>query len=73
MRMACHTRVLRARGQINLKSDNYSSSNPKVFHNKLPTEWAYEICIIDAMILINTKPLRHIKTVEEYVTRYTKT
>ena len=48
-----------------LKS-RYSSCQTEVFHNKLPPGWIYEVCIIDAMFLINTKPLRNTRTVEEY-------
>ena len=48
-----------------LKSQ-YSSCQTEVFCNKLPPGWIYKVCIIDAMFLINTKPLRNTRTVEEY-------
>ena len=44
----------------------YSSYQTEVFRNKSPPGWIYEVCNNDAMFLIDTKPLRNTRTVEEY-------
>ena len=44
----------------------YHSTNPPIFLNALPTGWVPQISIIDAMFLINTKPLRNTKSICDY-------
>ena len=44
----------------------YVLSDPQVFYSKLPLGWTPEVAIIDTMFLINTKPLRSMKTITEY-------
>ena len=44
----------------------YASANPPVFSNSITSEFVPQVVIIDAMFLINTKPLRNTKTVSQY-------
>ena len=39
---------------------------PLVVTTQLPCEWIPEVVIIDAMFMINTSPLKHIKSITEY-------
>ena len=45
----------------------YSSTDPVVFENSLPTGWVPDIVVIDAMFLVNTKPLRSTGCISGYV------
>ena len=45
-----------------LKS-RYASSNPLVFSNSISNEFSPQAVVIDAMFLINTKPLQNTKTI----------
>ena len=42
----------------------YQSTHPPVFIKTLP--WLPQVLIVDAMFLVNTRPLRRTKTIEEY-------
>ena len=48
-----------------LKS-RYASTTPIVFSNTITTEYIPQAAIIDAMFLMNTRPLRSTKTVSNY-------
>ncbi len=44
----------------------YQSAQPSVITSHLPQGWSPQITILDAMFLINTKPLRRTKTLSDY-------
>lgn len=54
----------------------YCNSIPSVFCNALRSEWVPQVVVIDAMFIINTKPLRNTKKVSDYAkllyTRFVK-
>ena len=44
----------------------YKSADPSVVTPHLPEGWTPQVAILDAMFLINTRPLRRTKTIAEY-------
>ena len=47
--------------------NRYKSAQPNVITHCLPEGWHPEVAILDAMFLINTRPLRQTKTIADYM------
>lgn len=51
---------------MNKLKARYSSAHPQVYSNTLLSDWNPECVIIDAMAILNTKPLRSTKSITTY-------